>query len=222
MADFHPQRVFQLPRQVNVRQHLIPIVVFAAWVVALVGGLYTMSSFGLTRGAPGDPHLAWPEQSLVSRRSGQPTLLLFGHPRCPCTNASLEEFKKILAQSQVPLTARVVFLVPNSAGPDWQSSSVVRAAEEIPSVEVIKDSGIETKRFGVATSGHMLLYSASGRLQFSGGITASRGHVGANSAADAVVQLINRQSTNLSRAPTFGCPLFQKSDLCQESSSCPK
>lgn len=197
------------------------ITVLAIWAVALIAGQYAMSSFGYTRGATGDVPAVWPEQSLLSRQSGLPTLLLFAHPRCPCTTASLEQLKSIQTDSKVPFNCRVIFLVPENAGHDWTSSNIVCQAKAIPSVDVVMDHGEEIRRFGVSTSGHVLLYSADGQLQFNGGITIARGHVGENAGTRSVVQHLKRQSTNLSQSPTFGCPLFPKSDLCQERASCP-
>ncbi len=43
---------------------------------------------------------------------------------------------------------------------------------------------------GSSTSGQVLLYDPSGRLAFSGGITAARGHVGDNAGSDAIVGLV--------------------------------
>jgi hypothetical protein len=180
-----------------------------------------MSSFGFTRGTTGDVPVLWPEQSLLSRQSGLPTVLLFAHPRCPCTTASLEQLKRIQADSKVPFNCRVIFLVPENAGRDWTSSNIVRQAQAIPSVEVVMDQGEEIRRFGVSTSGHVLLYSSDGCLQFNGGITISRGHVGENAGTQSVVQHLKHRSAKLTQSPTFGCPLFPKSELCQERVSCP-
>ncbi len=83
-----------------------------------------------------------------------------------------------------------------------------RRAAAIPGVRVLDDpDGSEAVRFGVATSGHALLYDLSGRLLFSGGLTAARGRSGANGSSEAVVDLLSGELTTLTEPPVFGCPI---------------
>jgi hypothetical protein len=72
----------------------------------------------------------------------------------------------------------------------------------------IDEAGREAARFGATTSGHVLLYDRGGRLRFSGGITASRGHVGDNAGRAALLGLLIHGETERERTPVFGCPLF--------------
>jgi hypothetical protein len=72
------------------------------------------------------------------------------------------------------------------------------------------DRGVEAERFGTSTSGQTLLYSADGRLLFSGGITGSRGHAGDNEGRDGLVALLTRAGSGRTRASVFGCPLFAR------------
>jgi hypothetical protein len=69
------------------------------------------------------------------------------------------------------------------------------------------DEGREHARFGVETSGHVLLYDAAGKLMFSGGITPSRGHSGDNTGRDAVVRLLRHGGVERTKTPVFGCSL---------------
>jgi hypothetical protein len=66
---------------------------------------------------------------------------------------------------------------------------------------------VEAGRFGAETSGHTLLYGADGRLLFSGGITASRGHAGENAGESAIIALVNHQTPLRSQTLVFGCSL---------------
>lgn len=198
------------------RTCFVGIVGFALWGSALMTGLAGMSRFSLTPGSSGKIPANWPEQSSLSRQSGVPTILLFAHPRCPCTTASLEQLKPILAKAQVAFRCYVVFLNPPEADRRWRSNTIVDIATTIPSVEIVFDSGGESQRFGVGTSGHVLLYDASGDLKFSGGITVSRGHLGECDSASDFAHQLNCASATVSCSPTFGCPLFQDSTVCRE------
>ena len=60
------------------------------------------------------------------------------------------------------------------------------SAAEIPGVEVVSDEDdAQSAAFGAAVSGQTLLYDREGRLIFSGGITAARGHAGDNAGRSA-------------------------------------
>jgi hypothetical protein len=65
----------------------------------------------------------------------------------------------------------------------------------------------ETRRFGSHTSGTLLVFDASGHCDYSGGLTAARGHVGPNTARDAAAAALHGQP-HPDSMPVFGCPLF--------------
>jgi hypothetical protein len=44
-------------------------------------------------------------------------------------------------------------------------------------------------------------------LKFNGGITAARGHYGANSSGEALISLIRDEATAPQETDVFGCPL---------------
>ena len=99
---------------------------------------------------------------------------------------------------------------------DWRPAAS-RAAESLASrlagrmrrgVEIrVDQGGAEARRFGVATSGHVCLFSAEGELKFSGGITPSRGHEGDNRGIAALkALLVGGQADATNRV--YGCPLF--------------
>ena len=79
----------------------------------------------------------------------------------------------------------------------------------MPGVRVYRDEGgVETRRFGVTSSGHVLLYAPSGRLQFSGGITLSRGHEGDNPGSEAIIHVVRGGTLAQHETPVFGCTLL--------------
>ena len=151
----------------------------------------------------------WPAQSPISRRSGQFTLLMFAHPYCPCSRASIEELNRLLVRCQRTVTPQVIFVRPPGVSDDWTKTPLRKSAAAIPGVEVRLDAdGKEARLFGAESSGFVVLYSPEGRLLFSGGITGARGHAGDNAGENAVVALLNRQEVQLHHTDVFGCTLL--------------
>ncbi len=133
---------------------------------------------------------------------------MVAHPHCPCTAASIGELAQIMARFQGKVAAYVLLVKPKESGRDWEETGLRRSAEAIPGVKVVVDhDGVEAGRFGAETSGHTLLFGADGRLLFSGGLTASRGHAGANAGENALLALLNYQTPAQDRTLIFGCSL---------------
>ena len=165
-----------------------------------------------TPGRVGALSQAWPAAQ-IERATDRPTLVMLAHPHCPCTAASVGELAQIMARLQGKVAAYVLFVKPKEAGRDWEDTNLRRSAEAIPGVKVVFDpDGVEARRFGAETSGHTLLFGADGRLLFSGGITASRGHAGDNAGESAIVALVNNQTPARTQTLVFGCSLANRSE----------
>jgi len=164
----------------------------------------------------------WPSNSQIEHNADRPTLVVFAHPRCPCTRASINELALIMAHCPDQVDARVLFFKPAGFSVGWEKTDLWTSAEAIPGVEVVSDEeGSEAKRFHATTSGYSLLYNSQGQLLFSGGITGSRGHSGDNAGRSAVESfLMNDQIDQTQQTFVFGCPLLGRSDAgcteCQE------
>ena len=197
------------PVQTDARRSFIIWACAGCWILAVVAGLCVLWGWENTPGAPGEAPSQWPAGSDLSRASDASTLILFAHPQCSCTRASLGEFAEILARATTPPRTFVVFLKPLGLGVDWEKTDLWRAAERLPGVNVVRDDeGHEATRFGVVTSGQTVLYDQSGALLFSGGITGARGHAGDNAGRASLVSLLNQGRTDLTATSVFGCPLF--------------
>ena len=188
-------------------RHAIAIGV-VVWLCCGIAGLAILflyeNSAGAVARAPGD----WPQGTKVEGSTGVATLVMFAHPHCPCTRSSLVELEKIVAHCQGKVTPRVVFFKPAQSVEGWEQSDLWKTAAAIPGVRVCADlDGEEARRFGASTSGQALLYSPSGKLLFSGGITSSRGHFGDNAGRDAVESHLSDGSASQSTTPVFGCPI---------------
>jgi hypothetical protein len=107
--------------------------------------------------------------------------------------------------------------MPQDAPADWHDTDLLDSATRIPGVKALVDEdGIEAARFGAATSGQVVLYDQDARLLFRGGITQSRGHVGANAGSDAIESLVNKGAADRDDSLVFGCPLFDPNSECRK------
>jgi hypothetical protein len=192
-------------------------VVFAligAWVLAIGLGLHALLRY---KGTPGDSQPApkqWPVNSLIAPPADKPLLLMFAHPRCACTRASLGELQILCSKAKGEFDAAVLFFQPENLSQDWTKTELIESARAMPGLRVLfDDGGNVAKRFGVQTSGHTVLYGPQGNLLFSGGITGARGHLGDNRGLDSVLKLVGNESIPSDRAKSdvFGCSLFELS-----------
>jgi hypothetical protein len=187
------------------------------WLAAVCFGIGWLWSYNHAAGAQSTPPEGWPEKSLIARKASGDTLVMLVHPKCPCTRASIEELSKLMASCKDRLTAQVLFVIPEAAGSDWYKTDLWMSAASIPGVTVsIDKDGLESSQFGALTSGQVVLYDASGRLLFSGGITESRGHAGDNAGRRAIESLVNRGTAGVDRSLVFGCPLFDPDSDCRK------
>jgi hypothetical protein len=144
----------------------------------------------------------------VSTPDGKCRLLMFAHPRCPCTKASISELARIMVNASDKVDATVYFFQPRTSQEHWTTGELWESAAAIPGVRVEADpGGAAAKQFGSTTSGDVLLYDASGRLQFQGGITASRGHEGDNLGKSTVMSILRGDRANVDHSPVFGCEI---------------
>jgi hypothetical protein len=133
-------------------------------------------------------------------------VLVFAHPKCPCTAATLEQLRQLTFPSEVRLT--IFFFVPAEADASWHDTKNVRLAQQIPQATIEFDrEGELSRRIGVKTSGHCLAVRADGSIGFSGGITISRGHRGPNQGASDLTHCFARSSVT-AEYPVYGCALF--------------
>ena len=114
----------------------------------------------------------------------------------------------------------VVFSVP-SGSPEWLGTHWHVGLRGVHSWRPAhtRQRRREATRFGALTSGHVLLYGADAALLFSGGITASRGHVGENPGRSAIVTLLSGQRPERGRTPTFGCLLPDHDRIAMSTST---
>jgi hypothetical protein len=177
------------------------------WLVAVLAGFRVLVRYANTPGRPAEAP-AQLSPGTLRLEGSLPTLLVFVHPMCPCTRATLTELQRLAARCAGRLRTRILFRSDDSQAVDWSSNDLWQQAEQVPGAEVELDpEGREARSLGVHTSGQALLYAKDGRLQFAGGITASRGHEGENTGEDEIVDLVEGRRPQATNTPVFGCPL---------------
>jgi hypothetical protein len=196
--------------QLQTKRILAAALCAITWIASVAFGLRVLFHYENTPGRVGARSEAWPSTQ-IERAIDRPTLVMLAHPYCPCTAASIGELAQIMARLEGKLRAYVILVRPKGARGNWEDTDLRRSAEAIPGVTVVFDlDGVEASRFGAETSGHTELFGADGRLLFSGGITASRGHAGDNAGENAIVALLNKQTPVRTQTLIFGCPLTER------------
>jgi hypothetical protein len=180
------------------------------WFAVVVGGLAALAAYKSRPGTAGKTPALFTELPPLANSAGRPRLLMFVHPKCPCSRASLSELTYIVEREPGKVMVDVVFVKPAGAESDWANTPLREQAAAIPGVRLVDDDGTLAHRLGAETSGYVVLYGADGKLQFSGGITRARGHEGDSSGRHAICALLNGDADAVAGAktPVFGCPLF--------------
>jgi hypothetical protein len=148
-------------------------------MILSLSGFLALTAFDSAPGVEARPPFYWPPKTGLGNDFSRPQLLMFVHPRCACTTASLAGLETLSAEHQ-PFPADLTFVMYRAGAVD-DDGALPRHARVLPASRIYADEfGKEAARFRVRTSGTVLLYSAAGRLLFQGGITGSRGHEGGN------------------------------------------
>jgi hypothetical protein len=169
--------------------------------------IYEVTAFDQAPGTAGIALEHWPAGSALRRHRDKAELLVFTHPLCSCTNATIAELARFKAQLKGTQTPEITFVVyrPERNG-NWEGKSLISKMADLPDAHLVwDDHGREAERFGAATSGDIFLYNASGDLVFHGGITGSRGHEGDNYGLDGLLAAM--ESGKRRTSPVFGCGL---------------
>ncbi|HEU4339229.1 MAG TPA: hypothetical protein VFS19_04105 [Planctomycetota bacterium] len=186
-----------------------------AWAALVAVGAWLLTSYANAPGPSSGVAAGWAAGGALGRDPVRPTLLMFLHPHCPCSRASVEQLNTLLARATVKPVVKAVFIRPPGAAAGWERQGLWRSAEAIPGVETVADpEGAEARRFGIETSGHALLFAPDGARLFSGGITSARGHSGDNAGLDLVLERLRDSSLPTASTSVFGCLLFAAS--CDE------
>lgn len=179
----------------------------ASWAGALSLG-FGLLIFHDSRPAPiVAPPASWPSETQVAR-GPEYTLVMLAHPYCGCMTATLDELNVLMNRVGGKVRTTVLFLRPEDRPPEWSQTPLWSLATKIPGVTVKEDlGGREHRLFHAGTSGEVVLYDPAGKLAFSGGITASRGHSGDNLGLQRILSLVEHGVADRGGSAVYGCSL---------------
>lgn len=178
-----------------------------AWLLIVSLGICWLTNFSLkTKDLPNAQTYSWPPDSTIAIES-RPNLIIFLHPKCSCSLATVNELKKILARLNTENIRKLaIFYCPENESSEWIQTALWEQTRRISDLDVVVDrGGRESRKFGVNTSGHVKLFDRRGKSSFDGGITSSRGCAGDNLGASALSQLIAGRGKSTHGIPVFGC-----------------
>jgi hypothetical protein len=198
-------RAFQLLRRPGGQRALL-ITATCTWAVGVTLAFGFLWSYASTPGSSAQVPEAWPADATISRSDGAMTLVMGLHPRCPCSDATIAELARVLTWCEPPVDVKILAVLPSGAAAGFDNTPLIRKAAALRGVSIIADhEGKEAQKFGITTSGHVLLFDADGRQRFSGGITAARGHQGDNAGSEALIRLLTGRPSPSPTTPVFGC-----------------
>jgi len=182
------------------------------WILTISVGIAMALRYENTSGTAGATSGHWPAVTQIALDPVRDTLVMFGHPQCPCTRVSIDELNRVMSHTGGRLIAYILFLKPHNFPDSWVHTGLWQSASSIPGVIVQEDpEGSIAKKFGAETSGYTLLYDPRGRLLFHGGITSSRGHAGDNAGEDAIIAFASGKDPGIHQTPVYGCWLHDNS-----------
>ena len=155
----------------------------------------------------------WPTGTVAALADADYTVVMFAHPRCPCTRASLSELQQLANAARGRAKFEVFFMLPGGADADWRRTANWQAAAAISGARLYNDyDARQATAFGAETSGQVLIYDRAGTLRYQGGITDGRGQEGDNAGITAATRLVQANITPPGAFPVYGCPLHDESD----------
>lgn len=208
--------------------HVAWAMAIACWSLSVVGLMwwFTDYEFSTYEEHTGTAVTHWPSGTALQLSSDRPTLVIFVHPKCPCTRASLRELRRLLETSTVTEAELpdvvVVANQPQGVGAAWSDTDTVRDAELLPRATMFADvGGEESERFGAVTSGAVMLFDTAGKRLFAGGVTTSRGHEGDSTGCVMLRQLLKHETlAEAATLPTFGCKLCVRGERADGEPDC--
>ena len=203
-------------RFASTRAKLVMGMIVGIWSMGLAWGAISSFRYETTPGPTGAVRDQWPDSTKCHLSRGRHTLLMFLHPRCFCSHASLSELAVLMANCPGLVDAQVLFLHPTSFAPDWSKTDMWQLASRIPNVELRADyDGAECQHFNANVSGEVFLFSPDGELEFHGGITPGRGHTGDNVGRTSIEAILKKHTFQQNSTPVYGCLLRSTAKMTQ-------
>ena len=197
------------------------------WSGAAVVGVHQAIAYETAAGAARGAPASWPSDSRIERGVAG-TIVMFVHPDCPCTRASLGELAAAIDDAHAADAADAAHAT--HAAHAAHAADAAHAAQaaaprvvlvavgsgdvataRVPGAIAFRDpDAAEARRFGAETSGFVLYYDAGGALRFAGGVTGSRGHTGDNVGRELLARALRGgpdAAPGIALHAVFGCAL---------------
>jgi hypothetical protein len=192
----------------STESRLLRFFLLPLWAFGIIVGFCCLADYDTKPALADAAPLVWPPESSVQRSESQWTILMFVHPRCPCSRASLNELSRIVGECPGQAIVHVLLFQPPGTSGNWNSSSLRDLVDSIPQASITIDSSAgEAKRFSARVSGQTYAFDSQGRMRFSGGITGGRGHYGPNSSSDRLIKILLGKGATEQLSPVYGCDL---------------
>jgi hypothetical protein len=179
------------------------------WLMTFAFLYWPMMDYENKPGELAQTTIDFPMRSRLKTDIDKNTIVVFFHPQCPCSQATLAELEVLMTRYGKKATTYALFLKPEGVSDQWVKTSLFKDASAIEGVTtIIDDNGTEARLFGSKTSGQLLVYDRTRHLVYSGGITEKRGHIGDNDGLDTALASLSCKQSNVGSKTVYGCPLF--------------
>lgn len=184
----------------------------AAWIIACAAVLWPLWTYANRAGAQGYLPAGWTPPPEFDPPVDRAMLLMFAHPKCPCTRATMSALERLQCDEPGTFATRVVFYEPIDADPSWRQTDLWARAGRLVDARTIADPGGSiTASAGAVISGCTALIDQDGALLFWGGITPSRGHEGESVGLTALRSILRGHEPGCHRSPVYGCEIVGSS-----------
>ena len=116
------------------RTWLVPL-----WLLTVFAGMGVLIDYETRPGSSTPAPSHWPEASQIPRDGRLAQLVMFVHPRCPCSRASIRELAVLMARCRGRAACHVLLLKPKEFDPEWARTDLWQSAVAIPGVTVMLD-----------------------------------------------------------------------------------
>lgn len=150
----------------------------------------------------------WPQGTLLGETASRFRIVVFVHPFCPCTAATVRELDESLTRIPDDVTIDAIAVTAGFSPEELLRSRTLEALRRMPRVRLHSDpEGHERALFGAVVSGETFGFDPHGRRVFHGGVTPGRGHQGDADGQRELEDLAAGRRQAPAEAPVFGCRL---------------
>ncbi len=145
----------------------------------------------------------FPSVNRVALNNNKPTVLVFVHPLCPCTPATISQLETITTAAHITVIQSGPAVGLNKPDTSHRSTQDHRLGRQMSDA-----SGELSRAFGAMTSGHVVAYSPEGELLFSGGVTPGRAMTGPSKGLTELREALQSHRRVSTSTDVFGCSIF--------------